>query len=73
MFLYLKHCYFCIVGSDYQEMQELEEQLRAVTDKYKFKRHQVRELTEDVTVRLCCLTVLETNAYVINVVHVTVL
>lgn len=32
------------------EKQQLDEQLRAVMDKYKYKRRQIRELQEDLQV-----------------------
>ena len=31
-----------------EEKQQLEEQMRAVMDKYKYKRRQIRELQEDL-------------------------
>lgn len=34
-----------------EEKQQLEEQMRAVMDKYKYKRRQIRELQEDLQVR----------------------
>ena len=34
-------------SEEYEEKQRLEEQLRAATDKYKYKRRQIRELQED--------------------------
>ena len=33
-----------------EEKQQLEEQMRAVMDKYKYKRRQIRELQEDLQV-----------------------
>jgi UDP-glucose:O-linked fucose beta-1,3-glucosyltransferase len=33
-----------------EEKEQLEEQLRAVMDKHKYKRRQIRELTEDLQV-----------------------
>ena len=33
-----------------EEKQQLEEQMRAVMDKYKYKRRQIRELQEDLHV-----------------------
>ena len=33
-----------------EEKQQLEEQLRAVMDKFKYKRRQIRELQEDLQV-----------------------
>lgn len=38
-----------------EEKQQMEEQMRAVMDKYKYKRRQIRELQEDLQVgyRLC--------------------
>eukprot|EP00058_Branchiostoma_floridae_P007967 XP_002593455.1 hypothetical protein BRAFLDRAFT_119531 [Branchiostoma floridae] len=35
-------------SEEYEEKQQLDEQLRAVMDKYKYKRRQIRELNEDV-------------------------
>ena len=37
-------------GEDMEERQQLDEQLRAVMDKYKYKRRQMRELQEDLQV-----------------------
>ncbi|XP_071950306.1 coiled-coil domain-containing protein 39-like [Antedon mediterranea] len=35
-------------SEEYEEKQQLEEQLRAVMDKYKYKRRQIRELQDDL-------------------------
>ena len=35
-------------SEEYEERQRLEEQLRAVMDKYKYKRRQIKELREDL-------------------------
>ena len=37
-----------IPGDDMEEKEQLEEQMRAVMDKYKYKRRQIRELQEDL-------------------------
>ena len=34
-------------SDEYEEKQRLEEQLRAATDKYKYKRRQIKELQDD--------------------------
>ena len=36
------------VSEEFDEKQKLEEQMRAVMDKYKYKRRQIRELQEDL-------------------------
>ena len=41
---------FVVVGDEMEEKQQLEEQMRAVMDKYKYKRRQIRELQEDLQV-----------------------
>ena len=38
---------FCL-GDEMEEKQQLDEQMRAVMDKYKYKRRQIRELQEDL-------------------------
>ena len=38
------------VGDEMDEKQQLDEQMRAVMDKYKYKRRQIRELQEDLQV-----------------------
>lgn len=40
----IKHC----SGDEMEEKQQLDEQMRAVMDKYKYKRRQIRELQEDL-------------------------
>ena len=35
-------------GEEMEDKQQVEEQLRAVMDKYKYKRRQIRELQEDL-------------------------
>jgi len=35
-------------GDEMEEKQQLDEQMRAVMDKYKYKRRQIRELQEDL-------------------------
>jgi UDP-glucose:O-linked fucose beta-1,3-glucosyltransferase len=35
-------------GDEMEEKQQLDEQMRAVMDKYKYKRRQMRELQEDL-------------------------
>lgn len=37
-----------IVGDEMEEKGQLEEQMRAVMDKFKYKRRQIRELQEDL-------------------------
>ena len=37
-----------IAGDEMEEKQQLDEQMRAVMDKYKYKRRQIRELQEDL-------------------------
>ena len=39
-------CYY--LGEEMEQKHQLEEQLRAVMDKYKYKRRQIRELNEDL-------------------------
>lgn len=39
---------FPVLGDEMEEKQQLEEQMRAVMDKYKYKRRQIRELQEDL-------------------------
>ena len=40
---------FCFsIGDEMEEKQQLDEQMRAVMDKYKYKRRQIRELQEDL-------------------------
>ena len=36
------------LGDEMEEKQQLDEQMRAVMDKYKYKRRQIRELQEDL-------------------------
>ena len=37
-------------SEEYDERQQLEEQHQAVTDKYKYKKRQIKELQEDLEV-----------------------
>ena len=39
---------FNALGEEMEEKRQLDEQLRAVMDKYKYKRRQIRELQEDL-------------------------
>ncbi len=39
---------FALPGDEMEEKQQLEEQLRAVMDKFKYKRRQIRELQDDL-------------------------
>ena len=36
------------LSDEFEEMQKLEEQMKAVMDKYKYKRRQIRELQDDL-------------------------
>lgn len=44
------HCVFSVSGDEMAEKEQLEEQMRAVMDKYKYKRRQIRELQDDLHV-----------------------
>lgn len=39
---------YCFAGDEMEEKGQLEEQMRAVMDKFKYKRRQIRELQEDL-------------------------
>ena len=41
------------LGDEMDQKLQLEEQLRAVMDKYKYKRRQIRELNDDLQVGTC--------------------
>ena len=41
-----------VSGEDMEDKEQLEEQMRAIMDKHKYKRRQIRELTEDLQVRV---------------------
>ena len=46
----MRYQLFLFAGDEMEEKQQLEEQMRAVMDKYKYKRRQIRELQEDLKV-----------------------
>ena len=47
---------FVNAGDEMDEKRQLDEQMRAVMDKFKYKRRQIRELQDDLHV---CLSVLK--------------
>ena len=54
-------------SEEYEMKNQLEEQLRSVMDKYKYKRRQIRELQEDLQVCVCVI-----NAFCISWSVVTI-
>lgn len=48
-------------SEEFEEKQRLEEQMRAVMDKYKYKRRQIRELQEDLAAMQTTFDKLETD------------
>ena len=48
--LYIHVCIHVCSGDEMDQKLQLEEQLRAVMDKYKYKRRQIRELNDDLQV-----------------------